>query len=169
MMSQVFFVGDLHLGHRNICKYRPQFDTVKEHDEFVFDSVMSVASKRNKLFMLGDCFFDQDAYFYVKDMMREFRSVEWILGNHDTDRLKLMWNIKRLAHVIPIHSMRKYKEFWLTHAPIHPDELYNKFNIHAHCHNHVINDDRYIGVSLEQTDYKPISLDKVRSKLREIR
>lgn len=139
--------------------------TPKEHDEFVFDSVMSVANKRNKLFMLGDCFFEQDGYFYVKRMLRDFQSVEWILGNHDTDRQGLWWNVKYLADVIPIHSVKKYKEFWLTHVPIHPDELRGKYNIHAHCHDYTIADKRYIGVSLEQINYKPVSLDKIRSRL----
>ena len=31
-MSQIFFIADLHIGHRNILKYRSEFSSVKEHD-----------------------------------------------------------------------------------------------------------------------------------------
>ena len=31
-MSKVFFISDTHFGHNNICKYRPQFSSAKEHD-----------------------------------------------------------------------------------------------------------------------------------------
>ena len=65
-------------------------------------------------------------------------------------------------------GLYKYKEFWLSHAPIHPCELRGKRNIHGHVHqNHVMDehhkrDNRYINVCVENTDGAPVSLDKIR-------
>ncbi len=37
-----------------------------------------------------------------------------------------------------VHSMLKYKGMWLTHCPMHPDELRGKINIHAHVHEQTV-------------------------------
>lgn len=85
-----------------------------------------------------------------------------ILGNHDTDR-KL--SINDLVYVYDeIHSLYKHKEFWLSHAPIHSDELRGKINIHGHTHEHCIDDDRYINVCVEQF-HKPVSIDVLRQSI----
>ena len=49
-----------------------------------------------------------------------------------------------------------YKGVWLTHIPIHPDELRGRPNIHGHTHNHIINDNRYLNVCMEQINYRPL-------------
>lgn len=87
-----------------------------------------------------------------------------VLGNHDTDA-KLRPSIHELAGVFcEIHSMYKHKEFWISHPPIHQDELRGKKNIHGHTHSHVLDDPRYLNVCLEQTDYTPIDLNEVRKR-----
>ena len=54
------------------------------------------------------------------------------------------------------------KNFWVTHIPIHSDEMRGKFNIYAHTHNHVIDDWRYFCTSMEQINYKAVSLQEIR-------
>jgi calcineurin-like phosphoesterase family protein len=56
----------------------------------------------------------------------------------------------------------KYKGFWLSHAPIHPEELRGKPNIHGHVHTNTLNDSRYFNASLENIGYKPVSIEEVR-------
>ena len=34
-MANVLFIGDIHGGHKNICNFRPQFNSEKEHLEFI--------------------------------------------------------------------------------------------------------------------------------------
>ena len=58
-----------------------------------------------------------------------------------------------------VHSLVKYKGTWLSHAPIHQDELRGCVNIHGHTHYHVIDDERYINVCSEHTNYGPIRRD----------
>ena len=61
-----------------------------------------------------------------------------------------------------VYSLLKYKEFWLSHCPIHPDELRGKLSLHGHTHNHNIDDPRYFNTSCENIDYTPISLHEIR-------
>lgn len=164
-MSGVYFVADLHFGHKNIPKYRTQFSSSEEHDAYVFHNIMEISGKRNTLWILGDSFFTEDSLRYLVKMRPYFQSINKVLGNHCTEAVELQRNIKRMMNenlVDSVHSLVRYKNFWLSHAPIHPDELRGKKNIHGHTHSHKIDDPRYIGVSLEQIDYKPISLESIR-------
>ena len=65
--------------------------------------------------------------------------------------------------------------FWLSHAPIHPNELRGRKNIHGHVHNEAVTyydeifeieapDPNYINVCCDVTDYKPISLEEIRER-----
>lgn len=167
-MSQVFFVSDLHLGHKNICKYRKEFTSQKEHDSTIVNNILKCAGKRNHLWMLGDCFFTKESLTHLYLFKQSFDKVHWILGNHDTDRPESKENVFLAANrgwVDGIYSMAKINRFWLSHAPIHTDELRGRMNIHGHTHYHNIDDDRYINVSMEQIDYKPISLQNILTKL----
>lgn len=155
-MSTVYFWSDLHLGHKNINNFRTQFEDERSHFEYIKAQWKATVNKHDKIFILGDCCFTHDA-------LAEFDT--WagrkvlILGNHDADR-KI--SLSDLVYVYDeIHSLYKHKEFWLSHAPIHPDELRGKLNIHGHTHNHVIDDSRYVNVCVEQFD-KPVSIDTLR-------
>jgi len=50
----------------------------------------------------------------------------------------------------------------LTHIPVHPSQLRRgMINIHGHLHARTLSDPRYICVSLEQTDFRPVLLDEL--------
>ncbi len=74
-------------------------------------------------------------------------------GSCDT---KMLWDA--FDKVI---SLTSKKGCWLSHCPIHPEELRGKFNISGHIHNHVINDPRYANVCLENTNYQPVDMKEV--------
>ena len=159
-MSSVYFAGDLHLGHKNIAKFRCQFDTAEEHDQYIYNMIKSCYKKRHTYYLLGDICFDLESLHKLRDVMC-YDNVKVVLGNHDTDReLSVVDWVE--AGFTDIHSLVKYKEFWLSHAPLHPNELRGKRNIHGHCHHYKIDDSRYIGVSLEQIGFKFIGLDDIR-------
>ena len=64
-----------------------------------------------------------------------------------------------------VHSLYKWHEFWLSHCPIHPDELRGKVNIHGHVHHATLNDKRYYNTSLENTGFYPVDLNFIRSEM----
>jgi calcineurin-like phosphoesterase family protein len=89
-----------------------------------------------------------------------------IRGNHDT-----LPTLAYLHYFDEVYGLLKYKEFWLSHAPIHPDELRNKINLHGHVHYATIPDKRYFNCCPENLypsfgSYL-ISLEDIRSHLQQ--
>jgi len=167
-MSRVYFIADLHFGHKNICKFRTQFETVQDHDKFVLDGILSTCGKRDTLYLLGDCFFTEYSLEYLREIKAKIGQVHLILGNHDSENGRRQGYIKTMLSqglIDNIHGLLSYKGCWISHAPIHDKELRGKFCVHGHTHNVVINDNRYFGVSCEQINYKPINFQEVIKQL----
>ena len=166
-MSKLMITSDLHLGHANICKFRP-FKSAKEHHEIVFDNLASNIGKRDSLLLLGDVAFDE----YWLKRLDEIKCAKktLILGNHDTERLpmKLVCN-----HYDAVHSLYSKRNNWFSHCPIHTDQFRGKgLNIHGHLHQNLVlaknvihgdmrPDLRYFNACVEHTDYKPISYSEI--------
>lgn len=159
-MSAVYFLSDLHLAHKNICKFREGFTSVEQHNALIKENYHKRVTKRDTVYFLGDVAFDKESLEDVKTWVGAKKIL--ICGNHDLDH----HTMKDLVEVYDeVYSLKKYKEFWLSHAPIHPDELRGKANIHGHTHYHNIADDRYVNVSMEQINYMPIELHEIRAKI----
>lgn len=163
---QTLFTSDLHLGHKNIYKYRPQFQSSEEHDEAIF-SILESLPKRTNLVVVGDFLFDCDQF---KDYLHRLSSLPYtiklIMGNHDS--LKLYSQAPSNIHIYsPLYT---YKELWVSHCPIHPQEFRGRLgNIHGHLHNDCIktpigtSDRRYFNVNLDNNYFKPVSIDTIKS------
>jgi len=155
---KIRFISDLHLGHKSICdfsgEYRGNCTTVEEHDQWIEEQWNSVVNKRDLVWVLGDVAFSKDA---IKRLKKMRGSKHLIIGNHDRFPLALY-----LEYFNKIHGFLKYKGFWLSHPPIHPNELRGKQNISGHTHSTPINDSRYFSVSAEMCAGKPIDLETVR-------
>ena len=161
----MYFIGDTHFGHNGVHNFRKDFSSDDEHNDFIFNNIMSVSNKRNDIFLMGDICFDIKYFHYVEEISKNFNSVKLILGNHDFERASAP-NINDYLNLnISIHGFIKYKEFWLSHAPIHPEELRGRINIHGHVHYKNIDDARYFNVSCENIGFKPISLENIRLKV----
>jgi calcineurin-like phosphoesterase family protein len=168
-MSNVYFCSDPHLGHDNIVKHRDAFHntTPDYHDNMITNSIVAPLTKRDDLWILGDVCIDKKAMHHVERIAASCRCVKIILGNHDLER----GNTPSLEDylLIPnleVYGMVKYKGIWLTHAPIHPEELRGNFNMHGHVHKQSLNDKRYLNVSMEAINYKPIDLATVNKYFR---
>lgn len=159
-MANVWFTSDLHLGHKNIANFRTQFESELHHREVIKESYHKVVTKRDKVFFLGDVAFTQETLEDVGSWVAEKKVL--IVGNHCTDQISMKEVVK---HFDEVYSLKKYKEFWLSHAPIHPQELRGKYNLHGHMHFETVDDPRYLNLCLEHTDYTPIDLNEVRKRL----
>lgn len=161
-------MSDLHLGHKNIDKFRkrihPATGTVissEEQHNLTFESIAALG-KRDLLFLLGDVVFTED---WLKPLSELSCRVVMIGGNHD---LPLKQIIQHGA-INEVWGLRKHKQVWLSHSPIHPSELRGKKNVHGHSHYHLIQtqegkpDTRYKNVCMEYTNFKPASWDYVMS------
>lgn len=170
-MSKVVHIGDLHLDHMAICQYRTQFSSVEEHNDVMVDKCMSVLSKRDILWLHGDIFFTEAAFDkYAPIMFNHVEQVKIIIGNHCTqnkERQRILKKMLTMFDNVDIHSLVNKYGSWLSHHPIHPDELYGKFNIHGHTHTHNIDDPRYFNVSADQINYTPMSTVDIKDIIKE--
>ena len=172
-MANVWFTSDLHLGHRNICKFRTYFSSPEEHHEVITDNLASSVKKNDLLWILGDSVFDTD---YLGHLDRIRCQKHLVIGNHCAERYdqKLLY-----AKFNKVYGLKKKYGAWLTHAPIHPEELRGNWCIHGHTHNHLIKkvihlgeqyvrydvDERYINVCPEHHDWKPVDLAWVKNEM----
>lgn len=161
-MSKVYFISDLHLGHNNICKFeginRGGVSTIKEHDDWIIDRWNSVVTKRDLTWVLGDAAFSKEG---LAKMNRLNGSKHLILGNHDQFPLALYQQ-----YFNKIHGFVKKGRFWLSHAPIHSQELRGKFNLHGHVHSKTLEDLNYFNVCIEPLQGQPISYEELESIFR---
>jgi calcineurin-like phosphoesterase family protein len=128
-MSNVRFIGCLHLGHKSIAKYRG-FEDEFEHDEHLIKNWNSVVNKRDLTYILGDITMETDKHYYQLDRLNGRKIV--VLGNHD----KWQYIPELLKYVDGVGGAVDYKGFLLTHVPIHPSEIsFCRGNIHAHIHH----------------------------------
>jgi len=147
-MSRVFFASDTHFGHKRIHKFRTEFESESQHQEYVIERWNETVGKNDKVYLLGDSAFTMESI----EAVRRLNGTKILLrGNHDKLNTSVyLWVFKEVCGII------RYKDFWLSHAPIHPQELRGLKNIHGHVHNATIPDNRYFNACLENIDYRPI-------------
>jgi len=168
-MTRLMIISDMHLGHKNIHKFRKQFCTAEEHHEFIFEMLAINVQKRDSLILLGDIAFDR--HWLGKIASIKCTKKLLICGNHDTENgIKMRDLVRSYDDVMSLHSRRNY---WFSHCPIHPQEMREKKgNIHGHLHKNEVGDylpsidgnsdifcrdERYLNACVEHTNYKPIS------------
>lgn len=160
-MSKVYLLSDLHLGHTNILKYSGSLregSDVTEHDHLLIQKWNSIVKKRDLTYVLGDVCMHKDL-----EIIHELQGRKILIrGNHDTFRTK-----EYLKYFEEVYGIHKYKNFWLTHCPIHPAELRGRCNIHGHVHQNSIRDAfhqydrRYINVCCEVNSSYPIAFEDI--------
>jgi len=175
-MSNVRFIGCLHLGHKWMATHRGFQDTYY-HNEHLIDSWNSIVNKKDLTFILGDVTMESKEYYYLLDRMAGRKIV--VMGNHD-----LYQHTKELLkYVESVAGMIDYKGFCLTHCPIHPAEIsFYRGNIHAHIHENKLQEVEYLSrygdpgelveptlhkyfcVDAKLVDYKPKTIEELLNK-----
>lgn len=146
-MSNIWFTSDAHFGHRNIHLMRLGLAAAIQNDDRIAAAWTElVCPKRDTVYCLGDMAFDEMALRKIHALPG--RKV-LIAGNHD-------WMHEPAWRDVydRVGGIEKYKKLWLTHAPIHPDELRGKVNVHGHVHYATVQDPRYFNICPESLDEK---------------
>lgn len=178
----IWYTSDHHWDHANIIKYsnRP-FADLEEMNETMIARWNEVVKPEDHVWHLGDLTMHRKIHTIkhrILDRLHGHKRL--IMGNHDLD------TIKHYAEFFEkIKGSHVHDRILLTHIPVHPDSL-GKFvaNAHGHIHtrtypkairhkvvNGAVDMDRpydvpYINVCVEQTDYRPISLDELLERVR---
>lgn len=166
----VYFISDLHFGHKNVLKFEPVLRSGNTFEENMFNigrNWENLVGKRDLVWVLGDCAFTQEGFDLLKSLPGRKKLIR---GNHDTYFKTEQW----LEIFETVESLVSYKGYWLSHCPVHPDELRGKHNIHGHVHSNSImhntgiafrvmeRDPRYINVCCEAVNDRPVFLDDIR-------
>lgn len=156
----IYFTSDTHLGHKVITKYRTQFSTQEEHDEAILTE-MSKLKKRDILYVLGDFAFDSDKLeWYLQQIAKMPFRLKLVMGNHDSLELYKQDIARNIEIQLPFFS---YKNYWLSHCPIHPQEIRGRLgNLSGHCHFTSVPDDRYYNVGLDTNGFKFVDFDDIK-------
>lgn len=156
-MARLLLMSDLHLGHNNICKYRTEFSDAEEHHNTIFENLATELRSRDTLYLLGDVAFTREWLSRIGSLRCKFKML--VVGNHDTERGITMSD---LCHTYDkVVSLITHRKYWLSHAPIHPQEIRGRAgNIHGHTHNHCL-EGPYINACVEHTGYKPITFEEL--------
>lgn len=155
-MANIWFTSDWHLGHKGILKYRTGFKTPEEHNQTFVDSFNKVVHKRDTVYFLGDIVFEPE---YLQTI-RELKACKkvLVLGNHDYLKAE-----EYLTVFDEVLGFKGYKNFWISHCPIHPQELRGRVgNIHGHLHGSILDDSRYFDVSPEKHNFELVNLEKIK-------
>lgn len=165
MARDIWVISDTHFGHTNILGFTDEkghlfrgslFSDVEEMNEKMIENWNNVVKDNDIVYHLGDVYFSSKG----KVMERLKGRKRLILGNHDTI------DNYTTQHFQKIMVWRKFPEFklLLTHVPVHPSSLEMKVthNIHGHIHDKNIDDERYINVGVEQTNYAPVNIEELR-------
>ena len=189
-MRHSWFISDLHFGHKSILAFeketRPfaskeliqaielrkpipkdlQYElenSLRIHNSYIVNKINSYVNPTDTLWILGDLAFGtKDNLKYVEQIV--CRNKKLVLGNHDVFPMADYIS----AGFSKIFGMVRHKEFVLTHAPIHPEQLETRYkaNIHGHLHDWDIEDSRYINVNMDRNKCTPITLEQIRDEMR---
>lgn len=160
MSGIIRFCSDPHFSHLNMAKKRG-FSDVYSHDENIIAQWNLVVNKKDTTWILGDITMEKRDY-EILNRLNGYKRV--ILGNHDMgNNIETMLKYINSIHGIVKLRSKEYGNIWLTHCPVHPQELEYRvnYNIHGHVHENTLKDKRYINVSMENINYIPKTLDEL--------
>jgi calcineurin-like phosphoesterase family protein len=188
-MVNRWYVSDHHLFHRNILVYgkRP-FANLKEMHEALVTYHNERVKPNDHVSFLGDVTLwrggrVQKARF--GDEIKKYNGHKRLyLGNHDH------WDVSfyKLFFEKIYATWRSDEGFICSHFPLHPKSLSTATaNVHGHIHQHPAYEQvvfpewkrdngkvvpariaPYINVSVEAVNYRPIHLDDILTKIREV-
>ena len=182
-----FVISDHHLGHTNSWEkfklsdgspLRP-FTSTEEMNETMIERHNAKVKEQDTVYFLGDVVINKKYLELVKRM--NGRKI-LIRGNHDIFKDEDY----RAVGFEQMHGVRVFVDkFILSHIPLHPDCVTERFkvNVHGHLHanevkmpwgvnadrNEIIYadfpDPRYLCVSVEHTNYEPLHFDEVQARI----
>lgn len=148
------------------------FASIEEMDETMIDRWNMVVKPSDHVYHLGDVAMKVSEMDRVMPRLKGHKRL--VRGNHD-----IFPTEKYLKYFDEIHGVRVFEGLLLSHIPIAPWSFgrWTKANVHGHVHlsEPLIYDvptsrgetgfskmARYINLSVERTDYSPVSLETVR-------
>jgi len=158
-----WITSDQHFNHKNVLKFlnedgtkmRP-WDDIDEMNQELVRRFNEKVKFGDECFILGDVALNRSGLKMLEQI--HCKNLILIKGNHDFFRVD-----EYMEYFKDIRSYHTVENVLLSHIPVHPSQLEHRYkmNVHGHLHSKIIDDARYLNVSVEQTDYYPIMLDDI--------
>lgn len=126
-MSNVYYIADLHFGHKNCAKWRG-FDTEEGHDDWIVSRWNEVVGSKDTVYILGDLCMHKRGLARVQEL--HGRKV-LVMGNHDSHGTQLYLD----AGIDKLAGAHCQGNWLLTHVPTHLGGRW-VLNVHGHLHHH---------------------------------
>lgn len=174
MNRQIWFASDHHLFHRNILTFldndgnrvRP-FDTIEQHNDCILTNHNERVKDGDIVYWMGDVAVHREEDD-LPSLLNKFKGKRRLIpGNHD--------DIKKLAPLFSkVQVWRVFRDdaqgyipFTVTHVPIDTLSIKGRFNVHGHIHQNKEATPRHINVSMEATNFCPVSFDELQEQMKE--
>jgi len=162
----IYIISDTHFGHSNIIKYSERnFLTLQEMNDTLIENWNKTVSKKDTIYHLGDFAFGKGNFSshleYVEYLVGKLNGKKILIkGNHDNKSTG--WYIGRGFDIALDDGIILEERYLLTHKPMSLENKCGFINIHGHTHQNNVCGNKYYNVSVEQTNYTPISLDRLK-------
>jgi calcineurin-like phosphoesterase family protein len=149
----VYLTSDFHLGHKNISNFRSFVRDSAHNTEFLVDAWNKTIKKQDVVWCLGDFAFDKESL----DVLGNLKGRKILIrGNH----CPFVSSKDTLAVFEEIHGMVRYKKLWLTHCPIHPQEMRRCVgNVHGHLHQNFVMKKTWYGRKIIDPKYLNVCVE----------
>lgn len=166
-MPSVYLVADTHFGHAGVCRFlRPDgtklrpWNSPEDMDKDMVEYWNDTVGPKDKVYHLGDVVINRKSLAILHKLHGDKVLIK---GNHDIFKLE-----EYSRYFRDIRAYWIMDGYVLSHIPIHPSSLERwKGNFHGHLHANQLDDPRYMCVSVEHTNYKPILFERAREKFLE--
>tara|TARA_Y100000389_G_scaffold201176_1_gene243218 strand:- start:38 stop:592 length:555 start_codon:yes stop_codon:yes gene_type:complete len=164
-----FFTAETHFNDPEVIKYEHQgqrirpWNTVEEQNQFIIDNWNSRVKDIDTVYHMGDVYDVNTPN--SSDLLAQLSGRKILIrGNKDVDTkenyLKYFDEVYNHTHIIELDGVK----YLLSHDYLTTENL-NEYkcsvNIHAHLHADCVPDPRYFSVSLERTNFYPITSDEL--------
>jgi calcineurin-like phosphoesterase family protein len=167
----IYYISDLHLGHRNVIEmdHRP-FETIEEMDEAIIARWNERVTEEDDVYIVGDFAYRNG---YTADWyLRRLRGRKHLVcGNHDYLTQQNEKAMDLLASVEKMHYIQDAgRGVLLCHYPVAEwyGKRYGGYHVHGHIHNRrddvyefMSRYDRALNAGCMLTDYRPATLDEL--------
>jgi calcineurin-like phosphoesterase family protein len=158
---KIYVTADEHLGHDNIVKFRPRFQSTYEMDDTILREQEEVAKYKGVMYHIGDTAWKEVEYYQniIRTLGQALLGMRHIFlqGSHD----------RRWA--TDAHSILLFHEglpVWLVHDPLHANPLF-PVNLVGHVHhNWKVKVEEYggmrhvlVNVGVDRWNFKPVRIE----------
>ena len=171
MAQNIYFIADLHFGHKNILTLaNRRFSSIQEHDDHIIKCVNETVSTSDHLYILGDLGFHKDYVGLATQISRiNTRNIHIIKGNHDN--MQNLVRLNRDGMIVEVKEMKTVQKgrqhIFCCHYPMREWPGFYRGHYHAYGHVHATLKpyERSMDVGVDSIGYKPIEFDELIKKI----